>query len=70
MSSSTIPMNRFDMLAGAKASYETFYSLMGKTPTVPWHKLTQNQQRIWVVILREGIKAAKDTRDAKKRRVT
>jgi hypothetical protein len=70
MPTSTIPMNQFDMLAGAKASYEEFYKYMGTEPATPWDRLTLARQRQWVAILKAGIRAAKNTREAKQRRVT
>jgi hypothetical protein len=70
MSTSAIPMNQFDMLAGAKASYEEFYKHMGTEPPIPWHRLTQARQKHWVAILKAGIRAAKNTREAKQRRVS
>lgn len=70
MASGTIPMRDFDLLAGAKASYEEFHNRMGTSPAKPWERLTQTHQLHWVGILKAGIKAAKDTREAKERRVT
>lgn len=64
-----IPMREFDLLAGAKASYEEFNRHFD-TPPKPWENLTQAYQLHWVAILKTGIKAARDTRKAKERRVT
>jgi hypothetical protein len=63
-------MNQFDMLAGAKASYEEFYKHMGTEPPKPWDKLTQARQLHWVAVLKAGIKAARAIHEAKQRRVT
>lgn len=63
------PMREFDLLAGAKASYEEFNKHFD-TPPKPWENLTQAYQLHWVAILKTGIKAGQATRKAKERRVT
>lgn len=61
MSGSTIPMSRFDLMAGAKASYIEFYRLLGTSPSVKWEDLTQQRQEQWRRVIRAGIQAAKET---------
>lgn len=65
MSTTAPPMNLFDVMAGAKASYETFCEVMGITTPNPWEELTQKQQDNWVKIIKAGIRAAKETRSRK-----
>jgi hypothetical protein len=39
-----------ELLAGAKAGYERFYSYMDATPSCPWSELTEKRRNQWVQI--------------------
>lgn len=54
-----VPMNRFDLPAGAKAMYEDFvYRILRTEKADPWEKLTAKQHEQWAQLLKEGIRAA------------
>ena len=63
---SDVPLNRFDMMAGAKALYEDFAYRIARTDRFkPWTELTQKQHEQWAQLLKTGIRKALATKAAK-----
>jgi hypothetical protein len=54
-------------MAGAKAGYERFYSVMGAQPSYPWDELTQERQDFWIQIIKA---ACKEMQRVQSRRAT
>jgi len=55
MSTSTTITQR-DLLAGAKAGYERFYSFMDSEPSCSWAELTQQRQEHWLQVVKAAFR--------------